>query len=257
MHWIPALQKVQAVKTVLKIGGGLVLVLVVIGLLVASQAGSLIRKGVEDYAPGILGAPVSLGDVDISLTRGVAKLQNLVIGNPQGFKSDQALKLAVAKVSLDLKSLMSDEIVIRDITIINPEITYEVKAKGSNLAALGANAQAAAGVSASAPEGESAGKAFVIENLLIKGGKVKPALGVLGGKGATVPLPDIRKQNIGRKGQGATAADAMKLVLDAVTKAVTKVASGDTGKALLKEGGNKVKGAREKISKKLNRFLKK
>jgi uncharacterized protein involved in outer membrane biogenesis len=180
-----------------------------------------------------------------------------VIGNPQGFKSDQALKLAVARVSLDLKSLMSDEVVIHDITIINPEITYELKAKGSNLAALGANAQAAAGAPALGQESKTAGKTFVIENLLIKGGKVKLALGVLGGKGATVPLPDIRKQNIGRKGQGATAADAMKLVLGVVTKAVAKAASGDTGKALLKRGGDKVKGAREKISKKLNKFLKK
>ena len=77
----------------------ILVILVIVALIaiaagiVASQSGTIIRHAVEEFGPEITGTKVVLSDVNVSILSGSASIKNLVIGNPQGFKSDSAVKV--------------------------------------------------------------------------------------------------------------------------------------------------------------------
>jgi len=57
----------------------------------------------------------------------------MVVGNPEGFKTESVFQLNQIRVILDPKSLLTNRIHIREILIDAPEITYEVGLSGSNI----------------------------------------------------------------------------------------------------------------------------
>lgn len=232
--------------------GLLVIVIFVSGgvIYVTSQAGALVRDAVVTYGPDAIGAPITVGEVTVSLVDGRAGLRNLVIGNPEGFKSDHALSLGEVRVALDVMSLFSDRIVIDEVTVVAPEITYELARGGSNIAALQGNAErTAANLGATGEEPASETK-LLIRELNITDGKVTLAAAMLGGKGLTVALPDIHKENIGAGDDGATPADAVKEIMASLSVAVTKaVSSGKARELLSGVGGNVGETVKEKAGK--------
>ena len=123
-------------KWVKRMGMGLLVVLIVLILVINFFGGSLIKKGIETAAPGILGVPVTVEDVNFRLVAGKVGIKNLVIGNPEGFKSDYLFKLGTLKVSLDMGSLFSDTIIIEEIRVIEPGVTYELALGSSNIGKL-------------------------------------------------------------------------------------------------------------------------
>ena len=221
--------------------GLLVIVVMISGgiIYISSQAGALVRDAVVTYGPDAIGAPITVGEVTVSLIDGHAGLRNLVIGNPAGFKSDHAVSLGEVRVALDIMSLFSDRIVIDEVTVVAPEITYELARGGSNIAALQRNAeQTAADLGATGEEAASETR-LLIRELNVTDGKVTLAAAMLGGKGVTVALPDIHKQNIGADDDGATPADTVKEIMALVSVAVTKaVASGKAQELLSGVAGN-------------------
>ena len=114
-----------------------------------------------------------------------------------------------------------EPILIRDITIEGPFVTYELKGIHDNLHKLLSNL----GVDdEDEPEKEekkddkeekAPGRKVVIEHFLFKDAKVRVA--VAGGKGAVVPLPDIELKDIGRSSGGATVLDATGQILRQIT----------------------------------------
>ncbi|HDZ23629.1 MAG TPA: hypothetical protein ENH70_03725, partial [Desulfobacteraceae bacterium] len=75
------------------IGAGVVVAVIIVAvIIIATNIGPMIRKAVNTYGPGITKTDVRLGDVDVSLFSGKAKLKQLFLGNPQNFKSPYAMK---------------------------------------------------------------------------------------------------------------------------------------------------------------------
>ena len=124
-------------------------VLVVIVVLAATVfLDSIVKTAVQTAGPAVIGAPITLKDVSISLFTGKVAMEGLVIGNPPGFQTDHAVKLDHFLLRLKPTSVFSKKIVIRQILIDGPEITYEVTLKGSNIGKISDNAS---GGSAPAP----------------------------------------------------------------------------------------------------------
>lgn len=209
--------------------GLVVLVVVAAGGLayVANRADSLVRAAVVRYAPDILGAPVSLGDVRISLRRGRAGLSDLVIGNPPGFASDHAMRLARVDVGLEVGSLFSDEIIIDEIAINGPELTFELGAGGSNFAAISKNAEAATADMTGGNEEttDQDTPRLVIRKLDITDGQVQVIANIGGARGTSVSLPDIHLRNLGRAGAGLTPQEAAKKIVGTLAAAATRAVS--------------------------------
>jgi uncharacterized protein involved in outer membrane biogenesis len=227
-------------KKLLIFGGGGVVVLggaaVVAVLLLAT---SIIKQVIEQVGGDATQAKVSLSDVSLSLTSGEGALKGLVIGNPKGFKGSQAFKLGEVSLKVDPNSITKDVIVVKEVVIASPDITYELAdAGGDNIRTIQANTKSYAskfGGSKTAPAAKPApspapapsqpaakdekDKKMIIENLYVRGGRVGVTASALAGKPLGTTLPDIHLTNIGKASGGATAAEVADQVIGAIAQA--------------------------------------
>jgi len=251
-----------AMKKLLIAVGVLVLLVVIAVVVVASQAGSLIRNGVESYGPEITGTSVTLSGVDVSLLSGNASINNLVIGNPKGFKSSEAFRVAEVSVKLDVGSLFSEQIRIEKILIAGAEMTYEQVNKQSNFDALKRNVERNIGTGSSGSSGAGESGAsdvqLAIDDLYINGTQVNALVAVLGKEEQkSVTIPDMHLKDLGKGGSDGSVAAIVDEVVRLVTKAATKAVVDELGKRKVQEAIDKKKGeALQKLDEKLGDKLK-
>ena len=227
----------------------LVLVAAAVGIVMV-MGESLVAEGIEQTVPAITKTDIQVGDISVGPVRGVASLENLVIGNPAGFTEPHALRLGKVEAKLDIESLFSDKIVIHDIDIVDPEIVFENGKGGQNLQQINENVQAYIGPDTTDEAGEPV--RFVIENFRLRGAKIKIAgLGV-DALNQEITLPDLHLQGIGEKENGVLAADAAKQIFSAVMEAVKKElvkaqAMGILSDKIKLPGGSALGGIKDKI----------
>ena len=128
------------------IAAGVLLAIVIIAAIaLVMRLDGLITKAVNTYGPEITGTEIRVDDVRVSFLSGKATISNFVMGNPKGFRSPRAMKVASASVNLELTSLLSGTIVIRRLEIVEPDITCEKRGGTDNvkLPAHGAGLQCA------------------------------------------------------------------------------------------------------------------
>jgi hypothetical protein len=156
-------------------------------------------------------------------------LKGLFVGNPQGFKTQAAIKVGSVSVGVAPGSIFSGKVHVKEVKVEAPEITFEGGLKGNNLSKLLDNVQAAtggSGKSSAAPQSKAASKKLQVDDFVISGGRINLSvdLSVLGGKSATVPLPEIHLTNLGSGPDGITAADLTAKVLKEVLQAAIPAA---------------------------------
>ena len=222
-------------KRGLIIGGGIVAVLIVLavaaGLYLLGSLDTLIQEAVEKYGSEITQAEVELDQVEIDLGSGKGTLRDLSVGNPSGFKTPTSIKLGLISVEVDTSTVTSDPVVIKEIVIGKPDITYEIGADGSNITAIQNNVGAymkkhgLAGDGA-AKSSDSEGPKLIIENLYVRDGTVNVSATILEGKTMSAPLPDIHLKDIGKEQGGATPAEIAEEVLSSITGAASNAAGG-------------------------------
>ena len=213
-----------------------VILVIVIGVVFygASQSGTIIREAVLEYAPPATGADVSLDKVNVALLGGSAGLSNLTVGNPTGFKSDYAFKVANMDVKIDLDSLLGDVIHIEEVRIDGADLIYEIGTRGNNISKIQKNIEAyTKSLGLEASESESEVK-FIVDHIYITGTKVKVASDLLGGKGLGLTLPDIHLTNIGTEEKAASAGEVGSKIFGAINGGLSKVISKDMMKKTLK-----------------------
>lgn len=208
---------------------GIVVLLVIVGggiAYVFLNAGGIVKQVVEEVGSEATKASVTLSEVDLSIQSGEAALKGFQLGNPQGFKTPKAMSFGIVSVKIDTSTVTSDVIVIKEVVIAKPEITYEFSDKGSNFDAIQKNVDAYAKSKGAGGGGKSeqssdsqGGKKVIIHNLYIRDGKVG---GSALGQTIDVPLPNIHIKDIGKATNGALASDVAKSVLDAINKGVGK-----------------------------------
>lgn len=180
-----------------------------------------VKKGVETIGPRVTQTTVTLDSVDLSPLSGSGSLKGLIVGNPDGFKSDHIFKLGQIDVVVDLGSITSDTIVIEKIHILEPGISYEKKLTTSNIRELQKNIEAFTGPKTEAPAEGATDTAprrqLVIQELIIEDGSI--FVGVMGA-GQTVPLPRIEMSNLGEEGTRANIGEILNEVLKKVLTSV-------------------------------------
>ncbi len=226
--------------------GILIAVVVVIVLAVAGVAlflDSGIKKGVETVGPMVAKVPVKLDSVSVSLLSGSGKLKGLLVGNPEGYKSPSSIQVGTAELALEPRSVFADKVVVKNISLEAPQITFETDLKGNNLSKILANVQEFSGTNQPAkgqPEAKASRK-LQVDNFVIKGGKINVSVTALGGRSATVPLPDIQLTGLGQGPEGITAAELTKRVLAEIEKHAVQAAGGAVAD-LSKQAGELTKG---------------
>ncbi|MBR4223147.1 MAG: AsmA family protein [Victivallales bacterium] len=110
----------------LKTFGIIVLVIVLLVVACVMFAGTLIKTGIQTIGSKVTKCDITVEDVSLSILRGHLRIDNLVVKNPEGFKTPSAFTLTKIEVKLVPTSLLSDRIIINEVEIIAPEVTYEL-----------------------------------------------------------------------------------------------------------------------------------
>ena len=245
-------------KKYLFIGGGVIVVGVIVMIVLAvMNLGSIIKTATETYGPQITKTEVKLGSADISVLSGSGTLKEFLLGNPKGFTMPTALTCGTIRVKIDTNSLTSDTIVIEEIFIDAPVVSYEKKGSTDNFKTILANIQKTvaseekSGGSEKAESGkkEEAGseKKIQINDFIVKNGKINlggSLLNAFGDQGVGIDLPDIHIKDIG-KDKETSPAEAFAIVLGEMTGDVSGTVT-EVGKQLKEQLGKAVEGASEK-----------
>ncbi len=233
----------------------LVVLLVLAAIAVHFFLDDAIKRGVETIGPKLAKVEIKLDAVHLSLLSGSGKLNGLVVGNPEGFKSPSAISVGMASLVLKPASLLSDKIVIQSINVQAPQITYETDLRANNLSKILANLEAASGgqeKEPAKPKETTPAKKLQVDDLIISGGKVRVSVTALGGRSTTVSLPEIHLKDLGKDAE-------VQVVLEAASKeaatVVTDLSKGAT--YLTKDLGKTATNSVQKATKSLGDLFKK
>lgn len=228
-----------------------VAVLLVVVALVAGFffIGTIIKTGVEKVGPVVTKVPVKLDSANISVFSGSGELKGFVLGNPEGFKTPEAIKVGTMSLSISPMSVLGDKLVVRSIKVLGPEISYETGLTGSNLGKIldnmGGEKPAGEQPPGEKPPGEKppveskpssgekgAQKKLQVDEFIISGAKVHASAPLVGAY--VVSVPEIKLTNLGQGPEGITATELGNRVMSALLAATTKaVAEGaKSGKGL-------------------------
>ncbi|MEE4382211.1 MAG: hypothetical protein V2J02_09480 [Pseudomonadales bacterium] len=205
------------------VAGVLVVALVAV-LLLAGNLDSAVKAAIERFGPRFTGAPVTVDAVELSPTTGEGELRGIVLGNPEGYEGDQAFGLGRVRIAVDPASLLEDVIVLREVIVDGARVDLLVGGPGrSNLQQILRNVQAAAGTSEEAPADTGPGKKLVIERFAFTGASASVSAPGVGNR--EVSVPDVNLSDIGRRSNGATAAEAVRQVMEPVIAAIVRAAA--------------------------------
>ena len=210
-------------------------------------------KPKEWFAGSESNAPITLVAFDrlsIEPLKGLVQIDNLQIGNPQGFAHDNLATIAQFRLDIDPDSIQTDTLLIEDILIDTPRIAYERQISTDNIKALQLSIEAALSKRGdimdeaepeAIPEPEPAAtdepapaeQKVIIEHLLVQNGMVSAKLSAL--PSAPIPLPDIERSDMGKEEGGLGRTDALAnlgtLFYDSIIGAVSSI-TGFAGDAL-------------------------
>lgn len=208
-----------------------VLLVIVVVVAIGLSLDSAIKKGVETFGPQVAQVPVTLDKVSLSLFSGSAALRGLAVGNPEGYKTTNAMSLGLASVSVSPGSIFSDKIVVKSIRLEAPQVTFEFGPGGNNLQRIQKNLEAFTGggatnqapaTEAKAPPESKPGKKLQVDEIVITGGKVTLAAAALGGTVLEAPLPEIHLEKLGQGPEGITGAELGKVILSKLNEEALK-----------------------------------
>lgn len=232
-------------KTVLKF---ILFIFLAIILVMFFFGGPVIKNAVNKTAPIALGVPVSIGDAQLYPVRGILKLSDLVIGNPEGFKTESLFKMKELYFHFNVPSFFTKKVIIHEISIIGPEITYEATMNGSNVGVLQKNLEGDKEKNGDKPEKKETpepedkkpGKKIIIEKFIMNEGRINLSVPGMMGTAMPILLPKIEMKDIGKENNqdGASRKEIRKTIFDAIFSSVIKVAT-SSGK-LVGEGAKKI-----------------
>jgi uncharacterized protein involved in outer membrane biogenesis len=211
----------------------------------------IVKKGVETVGPKITQTPVTLDAVHVLLFAGSASVKELAVGNPGGYKSPIAIRFGTANVGVNPLSICSDKIVIHSVRVEAAEITFEGNPLSkNNLSDIMDNVDhaaknptpPAAGTNTVAIASNKPGKKIEVDDLVISNAQVHVTLTGVGNfstRELTLTLPAIHLTDLGKGGDGLTAAELTRAIFSAITSSTIKsVADAGWDKSLKNFGGS-------------------
>jgi hypothetical protein len=212
---------------------GLGILVVVLGIVlwrVYANLDKIVARVIEDVGTEVTQTAVRVGGIDLDLLNGKAGMSQLSVANPPGFTSPDIFSLDLVSVAIDVESISSNPIIIDEIVVAQPRISYEINKQGtSNLDVLKKNVEAY-----SAPKDSSSGTAkqeqeqepaardeevkLIIRKLRFEGGELNATSALRPDKPVQAKLPAFAMNNIGESSGGATSEQIAKEVLDRLVR---------------------------------------
>jgi len=234
---------------------GVILIVAVVGVgayVLLSSIDSVVKAAVEEIGSDATGTKVSLSEVEISPTSGFGALRGFRMTNPQGFGEGDAFKFDEVSLTIDVSTILSDPVVIKEIVIARPEITYAIGPSSTNVDEIQKNVDDYAGAEDGASGGgggSSEGPKIIIENLYMRDGTVAVSAPVMTDETLSAPLPEIHLTDIGKDGNGATPGEVASQVMAAIVASAKQAAQSVDVDALMKGAGEMADEAQKQLEK--------
>jgi hypothetical protein len=188
-------------------------VLLALALLVLAAGGALwwlyasrealIKRAIEHYGPEYAGVSVKVASVKLDPLDGRGAISGLEVGNPPGFSARHALSLGEVRLAVDPATLTSRVVRVRELVLDAPQVNYERSDKGDNLSVIQKNIESrlprSRGGEGKAQPAEE--RRFIVDRVQVRNAKVSY------GSALTTSLPDLQFRDLGKKTNGATAAE--------------------------------------------------
>ncbi|MCP5517227.1 MAG: hypothetical protein H7A45_08235 [Verrucomicrobiales bacterium] len=183
----------------------------------------LVRAGVMRGGAAATQVDVFLDHADISLLSGRGTLVHLVVGNPEGYLSPEAIRAEVISIEVDPLSLLRDKIHIKSIRVVSPEITFDGVPGENNLSRILAQVRSQVAPPEQAPRDEAPpaapgrrGRRLQVDDFSIIGARLNLRTPVTGNQPVTLDVDDIRLARLGQDAAGVTAVDLVQQTLSAI-----------------------------------------
>lgn len=221
-------------KKALKVVGIVVLSLVafvvVLLLTLPLWIGPVATRVANKVVPSYTGTDFVLGSLGLNYYIGKLHVGDVRLDNPSGYSPEQALTLGSLDVDVDMGTVLSDTIVIRDVQVKDVFVSITSEGGTNNFVAIAAHASSPAEKKDEAPVEEvaaddgnattNAERKVVIDRIRIEG------LVVQYGK-LPIPLPTmITLTDIGRETGGIEFENAGIAIWDAIQKSATALSGG-------------------------------
>ncbi|MFB3893625.1 MAG: hypothetical protein ACE15C_16555 [Phycisphaerae bacterium] len=206
-------------------------VLVVAGVFIFID--SIAKAGIEKGGTYATGVPTEVQSVKLSLLGGTFSMDNMKIGNPQGFTSPHAIKTGRFELEVAPTSVLGSTVQVRKFVLDGMDINIDTAGVKNNISAildhikgLGGSGQPSAEASkAEKPAGDS-GKKIKIDKIIISN-----IVAHVQAPGGVVNIPPIKVQkleldNVSSDDNGATVSQIISRLIPAVLLAVTEQGKG-------------------------------
>lgn len=193
-------------KPVFQVLFGLIVIAAIGALILSSSIDGMVKSNLESTTSEMLDTAVDVDNVSISILDGSGTIDGFTIHNPEGFSDKPAVKLQKIKLKVDLYSLLSDTVVVKEVHIQKPELFFEQKVSGNNLNAL----------TDKLGNGTSSQTNLVVDHLLVENGRVTLTADI-GKEDKTLEaeFSKIEVDGIGRRGNN-TMEQAMQQILEPI-----------------------------------------
>jgi uncharacterized protein involved in outer membrane biogenesis len=232
-------------KRALLIGGGVIVAIVIaVAYYLYSSLDSIVAAAIEKYGSQYTGTQVHVDGVDLDLTSGKGAITGFSVANPAGFATPKAIEVGKIALAVDIGSVTGNPIVVKEIRVDKPKVTYEIGPDGNNIDAIAKHveSQTGSGGGGSAGKGSSeggGGTKLVIDDLYVNGGEVGVSATALKGKTMSADLGDVHLENIGKDEGGASPGKVAGIITASLVKMVgVAIETVDLGDIMKVIGGN-------------------
>lgn len=190
-----------------------VTVVVILFLGISYYLDRIVKSGIESYGSEIAGTQVRVESVSVSPISGEGSIQGFTVANPDGFEGDYMLSISAFSISLDVLSLLSDEILIHEIIISEASFFVEQTIAGNNVMQILNNIDAMA-------EAESSETSMIIDRFYMENGGIYLGSNIGEDVEANYTIESLEVRDIGRENQTGDTIETIANLADRVAEEV-------------------------------------
>lgn len=167
------------------------IVIVIVGLVALTLSiDSIVKSSIEDIGSEMTGTPVTVDGVSISPFSGQGTISGFRVANPDGYSETYAVEIGELSIEMDVMSLFSDEIIVRQIRVLSPMIYVEQHLHENNIQEILNHVNSVDAYEASDSE-------MMIEHFVLQDGRVDLYTEVGGERSASVEIETVEMHDIG------------------------------------------------------------
>jgi hypothetical protein len=188
-----------------------IVVLLFIGITLSLDR--IVKSGIESIGSEMTGTQVRVKSVSISPISGSGTINGFTVANPDGFDGELMMNIAELSISLDVTSLLSDEILVYEIILNEPGFYIEQTLSGNNVMQILDNMDATA-------ESESSETSMIIERFYMENAGIYAGATFGEDVEASYIIDSLEIRDIGRDNETADTIETIAELADKVADEV-------------------------------------